>query len=199
MISRRKQVLFFALIASVGVLFADVVFKWVNPNYLLILFWLLFILMIFINPAYSDFNFEIKWLKLGQSIFLTPMWQLKFKNIDEEGTPEFTLRRDGNRESGRYPIQPTPFPYKIHLLDEFSLRGTKVDLLIISLKEVFYGNSCEQIPYGGVGIMVHFITKDRQVVFEVIKRKRLIPWYGIFFPKKYLTPLENYLRTQASG
>jgi hypothetical protein len=175
MISRKKKylALLFMYLVLLVVLVVNVKFQRVNQNYLLVGLFLSIVLMWFAKPTYSDFDFEIKWAGVNESKFLTKDWSLVYETLSSQG-PVFTLVKKGKKVSS-YLIRPTPFPHRISFLDGLD----EVDLLIISSKKVFAGKYYEEIPYGGVGVAVRFMTKDEKVVFETIKRKGVMPWYKL--------------------
>ena len=179
MISRKKKyfALLFMFLVLLVVLVVNAQFQWVNQNHLLIGLFLLIALMWFAKPTYSDFDFKIKRMGVNERELLTLDWTLVYETLCSEG-PIFTLVKNGTKFSS-YLIRPTPFPHRIFFLDGLD----EVDLLIISSKKVFAGKYYEEIPYGGVGVAVHFMTKDERVVFETIKRKGVMPWYKLVLEK----------------
>jgi len=193
MISRNQKykILLFALLVLSASGLIGIFLKWISPIYFGMGLFLVALLMWLINPVYTDFKFEIKWEDLNKLIYLTPVWSLNCKEITSTGKIFIDLFKNGQK-FGDYLIQPTPFPHRISLfLDDFGL--DKINLLIISSEKVYPGKYYEEILYGGIGIVVFFATKDQKVVFEVIQRKSLIPWYKFYSIKAHEKALQNYL------
>jgi hypothetical protein len=193
MISRNQKykiLLFTLVVLSVGGLIG-ICLRWISPIYFSVGLILMAFLMRLINPVYSDFSFEMKWEDLNKLIYLTPVWGLNCKEVFPTGEISIDLFKN-DRQFGNYLIQPAPFPHRIFpFSDDFGL--DKVNLLIISPEKVYQGEYYEEIPFGGIGVVLFFITKDQKVVFEVIRRKSLIPWYKFYSIKAHEKALENFL------
>lgn len=198
MIARKKkaEILMIAIFVLLLTIMLNVIFQWVDNHYLINGFLLFALLQLLIKPTYTDFNFEIKWVGLNELAFVTPTWSFICEEIDLlTEIPKITLFKGGKKTHSCF-LPPTPFPHRILLFAEGGL--DKVDLLIVSPSKISRGSYYEEIPYGGFGIVVHFIAKGEIIVLEIIKRKGLFPWYKVMdrkFFEKQLEDLEKIVKT----
>lgn len=181
MISRKKKysALFFVFFVLLVISVVNQIFRLVNQDYLYAGILLLIVLMWSIKIDYRDFDFKMRQLKVNQSALLNIDWELVYEKSFWKGSV-FTLIKNG-KKFGSYLIEPSPSPHRILFVNGLD----EVNLFIMTAKGVFQGKYYEEIPYGGVGIVVHSAIKDEDVFFEIIKRKWMKPWYKLVLEKNY--------------